>query len=105
MYRIITTDGTELGITDSVLFIKRSAEGTFIEAPRGDATGIAFEGNPYNLLGHEDIAGVSTVILAETSLAKVMREQKANLDYLAMMSGVDMEPPVETEKTSGEVTK
>lgn len=105
MYRIITTEGTELGITDSVLFIKVSAEGAYVEATEDEAVGIAFESTPYNLNGHTEIAGAKTVILVKTTFAQIMKEQaaavekfQANMDYLAMMSDVNLETETTTEE-------
>lgn len=105
MYRVLTTEGTELGITDSVLFIKISPEGTYIEATEDEAVGIAFESTPYNLIGHTEIRDAKTVILVETTLAQVMKEQtalvekfQANMDYLAMMSDVSLEAETNPEE-------
>lgn len=105
MYRVVTTEGTELGITDSVLFIKISPEGAYIEATVDEAVGIAFESTPYNLVGHTEIKDAKTVILVETTLAQVIKEQaamvekfQANMDYLAMMSDVSLETETNSEE-------
>ena len=66
MFKIITTSGTELGMTDSVRFIKLSSEGSFIEATKDEADGIAFKGSPYNLAGQNAIDGAETVLVIET---------------------------------------
>ena len=50
MYRIIKTDGTELGITDTT---------------KDNAIGVAFNSEPYNLYGHSDIENVDTVIVSK----------------------------------------
>lgn len=98
MYKVIKSDGTELGVTDSVLFIKVSPEGTYIEATENEAAGVAFEGTAYNLPGHSEIADADTVILAPITLGEYIKEQnakwermQAGVDYLAMMSGVDFD--------------
>lgn len=98
MYKIIKSDGTELGVTDSVLFIKVSPEGTYIEATEDEAAGVAFEGTAYNLPGHSEIVDADTVILAPITLGEYIKEQnakwermQAGVDYLAMMSGVDFD--------------
>ena len=62
MYRIIKIDGTELGITDSVNYIKIGASGDLTNATETDAIGVAFNSEPYNLLGHDDIDGSDTII-------------------------------------------
>ena len=85
-------------ITDSVLFIKVSPEGTYIEATEDEAAGVAFEGTAYNLPGHSEIVDADTVILAPITLGEYIKEQnekwermQAGVDYLAMMSGVDFD--------------
>lgn len=120
MYKIIKSDGTELGVTDSVLFIKVSPEGTYIEATEDEAAGVAFEGTAYNLPGHSEIVDADTVILAPITLGEYIKEQnekwermQAGVDYLAMMSGVDFDaeqserkiresPRIFRERTVGE---
>lgn len=64
MYRIIKTDGTELGITDTPLYIKMGVSGCFIPASEQEAVGIAFESVPYNLFGHSEIENTETVLLS-----------------------------------------
>ena len=53
MYRIIKIDGTELGITDSVNYIRYGDGGCFTTATRKDAIGVAFKSVAYNLVGHD----------------------------------------------------
>lgn len=64
MFRIIKIDGTELGITDSVNYIKISEDGCFANATSQDAIGVAFNSIAYNLIGHTDIDGAETVIVS-----------------------------------------
>lgn len=64
MFRIIKIDGTELGITDSVNYIKISEDGCFTNATSQDAIGVAFNSIAYNLIGHTDIDGAETVIVS-----------------------------------------
>lgn len=64
MFRIIKIDGTELGITDSVNYIKISASGSYISASEYDAIGVSFNSEPYNLVGHNEIDGVETVVVS-----------------------------------------
>lgn len=65
MYRIIKTDGTELGITDQVTYIKFGANGCFTNATVEDAIGVAFNSAPYNLFGHNEIEETDTVIVSQ----------------------------------------
>lgn len=64
MFRIIKIDGTELGITDSVNYIKIGEDGCFANATSHDAIGVAFNSIAYNLIGHTDIDGAETVIVS-----------------------------------------
>lgn len=64
MYRIIKTDGVELGMTDSVMYIRIGSSGCFTPCSADEAIGVAFQSVPYNLLGHEEIEGADTVIVS-----------------------------------------
>lgn len=64
MYRIIRIDGTELGITDSVNYIRISDNGCFTPTTQKEALGVAFNSVAYNLVGHEEIEGADTVVVA-----------------------------------------
>lgn len=64
MYRIIKIDGTELGITDSVNYIKIGASGSFTPAAEKEAIGVAFNSVAYNLVGHTEIADAETVVVS-----------------------------------------
>ena len=65
MYRIIKIDGTELGVTDSVNYIKVSSNGCFTNATAEEATGVAFDSVAYNLIGHDEIENVDTVVVSK----------------------------------------
>ncbi len=65
MYRIIKTDGTELGVSEKVNFIKIGASGSYATATRETAVGVAYKSTPYNLFGHDEIPGAETVIVSE----------------------------------------
>lgn len=65
MYRIIRDDGMELGITDSILFIKIAENGCFVPSREEDAIGVAFRSVAYNLIGHNEIEGAETVVVSK----------------------------------------
>lgn len=65
MYRIIKIDGTELGVTDSVNYIKISNNGCFTNATAEDAIGVAFDSVAYNLVGHSEIEEADTVVVSK----------------------------------------
>lgn len=64
MYRIIKIDGTELGITDTINYIKIGESGCFTIAGKDDAIGVAYQSVPYNLVGHDYIEGADTVVVS-----------------------------------------
>lgn len=64
MYRIIKIDGTELGITDSVNYIRFGEGGCFTPTARENAIGVAFNSVAYNMVGHEEIDGADTVVVS-----------------------------------------
>lgn len=74
MYRIIKIDGTELGITDSVNYIKIGTSGSFTTATEHDAIGVAFQSIAYNLLGHDEITDAETVIVSKTDAGELIKE-------------------------------
>ena len=82
MFRIIKIDGTGLGITDSVNYIKIGESGDYATASEQDAIGIAFNSEPYNLLGHEDIEGADTVIVSNVNGGNMVYEQRNLIDEL-----------------------
>ena len=65
MYRIIKIDGTELGVTDSVDYMKISEDGCFTNATAEDAVGVAFNSVAYNLVGHNEIEEADTVVVSK----------------------------------------
>ena len=66
MFRIITTEGVELGLTEDVRYIKRNERnGCFNRCDKADAIGVAFHSIPYNLRGHSDIPDTDTVFVVE----------------------------------------
>ena len=70
MFRITrTSDGESLGMTEAPTYIKQAENGCYVLCPEPEASGIAFEGTPYHLLGRdtpESMADLETVMLDET---------------------------------------
>lgn len=77
MFKIITTNWAEIGLTDSVRFIKVSPEGSFVEASKEEAIGIAFNSVPYNLAGKNEIAEAESVIIIETDSGREVSDLRA----------------------------
>lgn len=65
MFRIIK-DGASIGMTEAPNYIRQAENGSYTLCPEPQASGIAFAGNVYHLLGREQMAGVETVMLEET---------------------------------------
>lgn len=82
MFRVIKVDGTELGVTDEVTYIKVGASGSYIDVPADEATGVAFKSEPYNLLGHNEIEGADTVIVSEFDGGNSIYSQQKIVDNL-----------------------
>lgn len=90
MYRIIKIDGTELGITDSVTYIKISESGSYVNATEEDAIGVAFNSEPYNLIGHDDIDGVDTVVVSKIDGGQLVKEMASYAELAsAIREGVN----------------
>lgn len=81
MYRITSEDGTLLGLTEELRFIKRGIECDYVQAEsEEDAIGIAFNGQAFNLPGRTDIEGAPSVSYARTSLALEFAAQGEVID-------------------------
>lgn len=90
MYRIIKIDGTELGITDSVNYIKIGASGDFAFAPEEDAIGVAFNSVAYNLVGHTEIADAETVVVSSVDGGAYMTPMSKTVEAEQMITDLDI---------------
>lgn len=70
MFRITrTSNGESLGMTEAPIYIKQTENGCYILCPEPEASGIAFAGTPYRLLGREvpeSMEGLEAVMLENT---------------------------------------
>lgn len=86
MYRIISVnDGREIGVVDAVTYIKVGASGSYTNATKEDATGVAVNSTPYNLMG-QDIGGEDTVIVSEFDGGALVAEQQRIINELLISS-------------------
>lgn len=83
MYRVIKIDGTELGIVDSVTYIKFGSSGDYTVATEQDAIGVAFDSVPYNLVGHDEISEADTVVVSYVDAGKVIQEAASYAELAA----------------------
>lgn len=114
MFKISKTDGTFLGATEEVNYIRVAANGCFVSTDARDAQGVAVDSTPYNLQGHAEItrgglvcdeAVVERTTLSDLigALEKARAQADADTGYLAMMCGVELDR-VEAVEEEGEVT-
>ena len=82
MYRIIKIDGTELGVTDSVNYIKISENGCFTNATAEDAIGVAFNSVAYNLVGHNEIEEADTVVVSKIDGGNEIKSHQTAIEGL-----------------------
>jgi len=61
----ITRNGESLGMTEAPNYIKLTENGSYNLCPEPEASGIAFAGKVYHLLGRVAMEGVDTVMLEE----------------------------------------
>lgn len=64
MYKIIK-DGGSIGMTEAPTYIKQAENGSYTLCPEPEASGIAFEGVVYHLLGRAALDGAESVMLAD----------------------------------------
>lgn len=84
MYRIIkVSDGTEIGVTDAVEFIRYGNSGCFVPASQENAIGVAYNGVPYNLVGSNEIEGADTVVVSKIDAAEIMKEMASYSELAA----------------------
>lgn len=85
MYRIIkVSDGTEIGVTDTIEFIRYGNSGCFAPADQKHAIGVAVNSVPYNLVGHDEIEGAETVVVSEIDGGAVLAKQGSLVDDLIL---------------------
>jgi hypothetical protein len=67
MFKIIkASSGESLGMTEAPNYIQQVENGSYVLCPEPEASGIAFAGTPYHLLGREGMEDVETVMLEAT---------------------------------------
>lgn len=65
MYRIVK-DGAALALIEAPTYVRQAGNGCFVLCQEDQATGIAYGGTVYHLLGREAVEGAESVILEET---------------------------------------
>lgn len=87
MYRVIRDeDGTELCMTEKVLYIKYGGTGTLVETSASDAIGVAVDSVPYNLFGHSEIPDAEAVLVLEADGGRRIKDvETSTADILAQL--------------------
>ena len=89
MYRIVK-DGAALALIEAPTYVRQAGNGCFVLCQEDQATGIAYGGTVYHLLGREALEGAESVILEKTDAGDlVKRIQDTAKDVDAM--NVDQE--------------
>ena len=86
MFKIIK-DGTSLGMTEAPTYVRKAENGCFVLCQEGQATGIAYGGTVYHLLGREALEGAESVILEETDAGAEIQAAGESAANNAKLSG------------------
>ena len=84
------SNGERLGMTEAPTYIKQAENGCYILCPEPEASGIAFAGTPYHLLGREapeGMSGLETVMVDETDAGPMVaaaHELSSDIDGLTV---------------------
>ena len=86
MFKIIK-DGTSLGMTEAPTYVRQAENGCFVLCQEGQATGIAYGGTVYHLLGREALEGAESVILEDTDAGAEIQAAGESAANNAKLSG------------------
>ncbi len=89
IYKIYDGEGKLLSATDEPRFVKKGANGSLIKCPQSEATAIAIDG---------EARDIKTLTLTRQSFESYIMEREAKTDYMAMMTGVDIDAIIEDEE-------
>ena len=93
MYKISSISGELIGYAEKIKYIKINKRGVYVETTPGQATGIAYNSTPYNLMGYKDFIDAETVVVSQIEIDSFLREisqNTANIDYISMMTGIEL---------------
>ena len=86
MYKIIK-DGTTIGLTEFLTYIKQHDNGCFVLCPEPEASGIVFSGTPYQLAGRPEMGDVETVTVEEADAGTELQLVNHTVTAAARLSG------------------
>lgn len=100
--------GALLALVEQPNWVYLMDNGVYGLCPLDEAQGVALGGTVYNLAGHA-ISENGEVAFSEIETGEYLMEQDraaaqtaANVDYLSMMSGIDLPTEAESEVTADE---
>lgn len=102
LYKITTTDGEILGLTENVQYISKSENNILIPSTAYEAIGISFHSTPYNLIGHNEILEAKTVTITEVDQGELFYNAlQTTFSNNLMLSNIKYTPDYKTyyEKT------
>ena len=89
MFKIMK-EGAVIGMTEKPTYIRQSPNGCYVLCQEPDATGVAFNGTAYHLLGRDALEGAETVMLEEADAGtEILAARQAQEDADGML--VDQE--------------
>lgn len=80
----IYTDNTGGGSDNASYVIKIGSSGSFTPCSVDEAIGVAFNSEPYNLVGHDEIEGAGTVVVAKCDGGSLVAHQRDLVDELIL---------------------
>lgn len=86
MFKIIK-EGTSLGMTEAPTYVRQAENGCFVLCREAQATGIAYGGTVYHLLGREALEGAESVILEAADAGAEIQTTKESAANNAKLSG------------------
>ena len=86
MFKIIK-EGTSLGMTEAPTYVRQAENGCFVLCQEGQATGIAYGGTVYHLLGREVLEGAESVILEVADAGVEIQAARESAAQNAKLSG------------------
>ena len=93
MYKIRNTGtGASVGMTEAPNYIKKAENGCYVLCPEPEASGIAFEGEVFHLLGRDGLEDVDTVVLEEVDGGmEIFNTQASTAEQLAQADETSIE--------------
>ncbi|BAK99469.1 hypothetical protein OBV_22710 [Oscillibacter valericigenes Sjm18-20] len=77
MYKVITTGGMELGVTEHPQYVRKQPNGIMVLS--GSGNGITFDGTIYHLDGKPALDGYETVFLVKFDGAKALADTQTTI--------------------------